>query len=179
MMYTQPLLTGFRAASGANEAAKKTRMAGKFLEWLKNSAKYGVGAGPGETITPAMMALRYGPDVFFGGMAGMQTPGDVGDKVIAGLTDTAASVVGGIGLTGLTRRQGTMGAFTDMIGSTAGMYAGFPVADTLMRTKDSLSGGSGQTPYEKLDEKRRREIEQNILAQYGLAGYSPSLPRSL
>ena len=179
-MYTQPLLTGFRAASGASEAAKKTRMAGKFLEWLKNSARYGVGlADDVESNIPAMMALRFGPDVFFGTMAGMQTPGDLGDKLIAGITDTAASSLGGVALTGITRRKGTMGAVTDMIGSTAGMYAGFPITDTLMRTKDSLSGGTGQTPYEKLDEKRRREIEQNILAQYGLAGYTPSMPRSL
>ena len=176
MMY-QPLLTGLKAAAGAGKAGQKTRMAGGFMKWLKESAKHGVGAY--DNLGPASYALRYGPDVFFGGMAGLQTPGDAGDKIIAGLTDTASNVLGGIALTGLTRARGSLGAVTDMTGSVAGMYAGFPIADTLMRTKDSLTGGSGQTPYEKLDEQRRREIEQNILAQYGLAGYSPSMPRSL
>ena len=86
----------------------------------------------------------------------------------------AFSSLGGIGLTAAIgpKRLGQWRIASDFIGGTAGSFAGMAVGDNLMRAKDSLAGGKGQTPFERLSEKEREIYEQNLLAQYGLGGYN-------
>ena len=48
-----------------------------------------------------------------------------------------------------------------------GAYGSMPVADQLLRMKDSMSGGSGQSPYDKLSEQRTKEIENALLTRLG------------
>ena len=47
-------------------------------------AALGVGRSLFKGMGPADIALRLGPDAMFGVMEGAMTPGDLGDKIIAG-----------------------------------------------------------------------------------------------
>ena len=59
-----------------------------------------------------------------------------------------------------------------MMGSIGGDFAGMYTGDALLRAK-----GGGTTPWEKVqmegNEQMRQELEQQIMAQYGIAGYRP------
>ena len=119
---------------------------------------------------PADLAFRLAPDAAFGLMGAAMTPGDLGDKAIAGTTQ----FLGG-GLTGLAMGRGAraMGAsqrvadMVDMGGSIAGDMIGMQVGDGLMRIK-----GGGMTPWEKQaaeqDELYRAQVMQELQQQFGL-----------
>ena len=63
-------------------------------------------------------------------------------------------------------------AEADMGGSIAGDFVGMYGGDALLRAK-----GGGMSPWEKMqmegNEQMRQEMEQQIMAQYGIAGYRP------
>ena len=163
-----------RTLPAVAKAGSKSRMAGdglkKLLQFLKNSAKFGV-TGSTDNIARTELAkqaaARFVPDVIGGAIVGAATPGDLGDKFIAGTTDALAGAIGGVGLSGIARRPGMLGLGLDMGGSMAGAYAGMPISDQILRMKDSLQGGEGLSPYEKLDAQRRAEIEQALLTKLG------------
>ena len=122
--------------------------------------------------TPGDIGLRVGPDIAFGIMGGAMTPGDLGDKIIAGGAQAAGGLVGGIGAGGIAKKLGAPNAgvlLADQVGSIAGDFASIPVADAAMRIK-----GGGTTPYEKqaaqADAAYRQQIEQELMAKYGLGG---------
>ena len=139
---------------------------------LKNTGKFlinNMGQSSGE------IALRVVPDIGFGVLAATQTPGDLGDKLIAGSTQALGGVIGGAAAGGAIRKLGGGQAIqnlADMGGSVAGDFAGMAVGDNLSRGKDILMGGSGQTPYERMGRREQQayaiELEKQILAQYGL-----------
>ena len=171
-------LKGFGATAaakmGATAIAKKggMRMAG---DALKNSGKFllnNMGANKSE------VAFRLGPDLAFGGLTALTTPGDLGDKIIAGGTQAAGGILGGVGAGGLAKNMGVGQSgqlLADMAGSFAGDYVGMYTGDALMRAK-----GGGMTPYERLaaegDMQRQREIEERLMQVYGLAGHRPLDP---
>lgn len=162
------------AITKAATVAGKNRMAGsawqKFLQWAKNTAQFGatgsLGAMDNKELTKAL-ALRFVPDAIGGTIVGATTPGDLGDKIIAGTTDALGGAIGGIGLSGATRLKGNLGIAADMAGSLTGAYGSMPVSEQLLRMKDSMSGGKGQSPYEKLNEENRIAIEQALLTRLG------------
>ena len=148
------------------------RLAGSAL---KNTGKFlvqNMGNNAGE------IALRVVPDVGFGVLAAAQTPGDFGDKLIAGGSQALGGVLGGVGTVGALRRvpgladKGALLNLADMAGSIGGDFAGMAVGDNLMRGKDMVMGGAGQTPWERMSTQQQAEyakqLEQQILAQYGL-----------
>ena len=145
------------------------RMAGNAL---KNTGKFlisNLGADKGE------IALRVVPDLGFGMLAAVQTPGDLGDKLIAGGTQAAGGILGGVGAAGAVRKLGGGQAIqnlADMGGSVAGDFAGMAVGDNLSRGKDLLMGGTGQTAWERMGAAEQQafaqDLENQILAQYGL-----------
>lgn len=162
--------TATRLLTGAGQTSRKSRMAGDFLNWLKNSVKFGVTGSTdhlGKKELAKALGIRFVPDAIGGAIVGATTPGDLGDKVIAGTTDALAGAIGGVGLSGATRLKGTLGIAADIAGSMGGAYGSMPVADQLLRMKDSMSGGSGQSPYEKLNEQRTKEIENALLTRLG------------
>ena len=114
----------------------------------------------------------FGFDLLFGGLAAAQTPGDLGDKLIAGGTQAVGGALGGVGLTALTGAKGGTGLLLDMAGSVGGDFAGMAVGDQLLRGKDMLGGGKGQTPYEKMStaeqEKFAAALRNQILTEYGI-----------
>ena len=145
------------------------RMAMQALKGSGHFLKSNMGANAGE------VALRVVPDIGFGVMAGMQTPGDLGDKLIAGGTQAAGGILGGVGAAGAIRKMGGGQAIqnlADMGGSVAGDFAGMAVGDNLSRGKDVLMGGKGQTAWERMGEQEQaayaEELKGQILAQYGL-----------
>ena len=115
------------------------------------------------------LIYRLAPDAFFGVVGGAMTPGDLGDKVIAGGTQ----FIGG-GLTGIAAGRGAralnMGTraadMADMIGSVGGDFLGMAVGDQILRVK-----GGGMTPMEQQmmeqDALYRAQLEQEFLQKYG------------
>lgn len=143
----------------AFDAIKK---GGKFL--LSNA-----GSNKGE------IALRLVPDIGFGVLAGVQTPGDIGDKIIAGTASAVGGSLGGIATAGALRGMRMPGAVQnlgDLAGSFAGDYAGMMVSDTVQRGKDRLMGGQGLTAWERMGAEQQaqyaQQLENQILAQYGI-----------
>ena len=108
--------------------------------------------------------MRIGMDGLMGAAVGMQQPGDLGDKVIAGLTDATLGSVGGLALGRLGGKNATARNMLDMAGSLGGAYAAFPVSETLLRVK-----GGGMSPYDKLQLEQnaalRAQVEQDVLNQ--------------
>ena len=170
------LAAGAKAAGGfaAKKAAAKaafggaTRFAGKALETL---------IGKEMLANKGALAMRLAPDVFFGGLAAVQTPGDLGDKLIAGSTQAIGGGLGGLtaarGLKKVMPKAGE-GLLTavDFGGSIAGDYAGMAAGDALMRGKDLVMGGKGLNPYERMgneqQEAYRQQIERDTLMKLGL-----------
>ena len=146
----------------------KARFAGQALKRLKTAISGDPTKDPGLTDYVA----RFGFDALFGGLAAAQTPGDLGDKLIAGGTQALGGALGGVGLVAATGAKGTTGLMLDMAGSVGGDFAGMAVGDQLMRGKDALSGGSGQTPYERMStaeqKKFAEQLRNQILTEYGL-----------
>ena len=132
----------------------------KAVQWLTK------GIGPGE------MALRVVPDIGFGIMAAAQTPGDVGDKLIAGGTQTLGGITGGLLGGKLGGSNQILSNMLDMGGSVAGDFAGMAIGDNAQRIKDKMMGGEGLTPWERMGAEQQaqyaQELEQQILRQYGL-----------
>ena len=161
---------GFAAKKGAAKAAfgGAKRFAGKAMETL---------IGKEMLANKGALVGRLAPDVFFGGLAAVQTPGDLGDKLIAGGTQA----IGG-GLGGLTAARGLKkvmpgageGLLTavDFGGSIAGDYAGMATGDMMMRGKDRVMGGEGLNPYERMGAQQQAEykaqIERDMMMKLGL-----------
>lgn len=141
-------------------AGKALEAGPKAVQWLTK------GIGPGE------MALRVVPDIGFGVMAAAQTPGDFGDKLIAGGTQTLGGITGGLLGGKLGGNNQILSNMLDMGGSVAGDFAGMAVGDNAQRLKDKMMGGEGLTPWERMGAEQQaqyaQELEQQILRQYGL-----------
>ena len=174
-----------KAATGVGSAMKAgsmipgvlgstgTRMAG---QGLANAAfKGGIGKTLFGEMSKGQIASRLAPDAIFGGLAALQTPGDIGDKLVAG---GASALGGGLGGLALSRAAGARGLgegvqlAADFGGSILGDMGGMAVGDTIMRGKDKLMGGAGQTPYERMSSEQQAQfadqIRQQTLAGAGL-----------
>ena len=150
--------------SAALKGLAQRRMAGQAL------TNY-MGGSP----TLANIGQNFGLDAAFGVMQGMNTPGDLGDKIIAGTTSAVGGGLGGIAAT--TMIPGGMGKLrwlTEIGGGYAGDMAGQAVGDVAMRIKSK----DGMTPWERLqsegDAQYRAQLERETLAKYGLGGYQPT-----
>ena len=130
--------------------------------------KSGLGKALFGNMTKTGIAGRLAPDAFFGGMAAIQTPGDIVDKAIAGGTQFAAGGLGGLGTARLAKGLG-MGEgaqnIADLMGSYGGDMIGFPVGDALQRGKDKVMGGEGRTAYERMSDEQQREFAEQIRQQ--------------
>ena len=117
----------------------KTKMAGKAVDLLQKFFKPALANDKG-LITANSVIGRFAPDVAFGTLAAVQTPGDAFDKGTAFLSSSLGGGLGGATLTGLTR--GKLGAAGELVGGLGGdfqpdgrrcCYGG----------KDRLMGGEG------------------------------------
>ncbi len=126
----------------------------------------------------AEWGMRVAPDAIFGTMAGAMTPGDLGDKLIAGGAATAGGAFGGLALRGAVggiapgiMRNTVADISSEMVGGIGGDMMAQGVADNILRIK-----GGGTTPYEKMANDQQKQLEQQILQQYlsGKGGYPMS-----
>ena len=153
------------------QIAKK--MAGEALG-LGGRLKAAITGDAKKKIELMDLAGTFGFDILFGAMSAAQTPGDIGDKLIAGGAQAIGGGLGGVGLTAAIgpQRLGKYRLLSDMAGSVGGDFAGMAVGDNLMRGKDMLSGGQGQTPWEKMSTQQQEEygkmLRQQILTEYGI-----------
>ena len=135
------------------------RFAGDALKYLFK------GMGKGE------IAMRIAPDLMFGGIEAAMTPGDIGDKLIAGTGSAVGGSLGGIAL-GKLGGPGALGTVLDMAGSIGGDMVGRSASDLVLRGKDKISGGQGLTPYEKMSQEQQLEMlkagRTQTLAELGL-----------
>ena len=168
-------LVGLGAAKGAasqlvipglTTAMKGTgaRMAG---QGLANAAfKGGLGKAIFGEMGKGQIAARLAPDLMFGGLAAATTPGDIGDKLIAGSASAVGGGLGGIALGRAAQKYGdTASMVADMAGSIGGDYAGMMVGDTLQRGKDRVMGGTGQTAYERMSAQQQAQFAEQIRRQ--------------
>ena len=169
---------------GKGALGGKAGMAALKANGLRGAALKGIAGRrmAGQALTNYMggkptigsLGQNFGLDLAFGAMQGAATPGDLGDKLIAGTTSAVGGGLGGIAAT--TMIPGGMGKFrwlTEIGGGYAGDMAGQAVGDTLLRAK-----GGGTTPWEKVqaegDTAYRAQLEREILAKYGIGGYQPT-----
>jgi hypothetical protein len=132
--------------------------------------------GTNQYMGKGELTLRLLPDILFGGLEGAMTPGDIGDKLIAGTSTALGGSLGGLGLGRLGGTNQVLGTGLDIGGSILGDFAGRAVGDQIQRGKDKVAGGKGLTAYERLNEKDREKLEQliredqtgRILAELGL-----------
>ena len=157
---TQLVIPGLTAAANGTGA----RMAG---QGLANAAfKGGLGKAIFGEMGKGQIAARLAPDVMFGGLAAVTTPGDIGDKLIAGGASAIGGGLGGLALGRAAQRYGdTASMMADMAGSIGGDYAGMMVGDTLQRGKDRIMGGAGQTAYERMSAKEQEQFAEQIRRQ--------------
>jgi hypothetical protein len=134
-------------------------------------AALGLGKSLFKGMGPADIALRLGPDAMFGVMEGAMTPGDLGDKIIAGTGSAVGGAMGGLAL-GKLGGNSPLGAMLDMGGSIGGDMLGRAASEQILRGKDRISGGEGLSPYEKMGQQQQMEMMQagkvQALAELGL-----------
>ena len=117
------------------------------------------------------LALRLGQDALGGLMAAAYTPGDLGDKLIAGTASTIGGAAGGLAL-GRLGGSGLVGTGLDMAGSIGGDILASRVGEEVMKGKSYLQGEGYMNPYEKLNAEQQQAlaaaIQKDVLRQYGL-----------
>ena len=117
------------------------------------------------------LALRLGQDALGGLMAAAYTPGDLGDKLIAGTASTIGGAAGGLAL-GKLGGSGLIGTGLDMAGSIGGDILASRVGEEVMKGKSYLQGEGYMNPYEKLNAEQQQAlaeaIQKDVLRQYGL-----------
>jgi hypothetical protein len=156
-------------------ASQSPRMAAQAL--ANPAFTKGIGKALFGTMDKGQIIGRLAPDAFFGGVAALQTPGDIGDKLIAGTTSAVGGGLGGLALGRATQRFGDgVSLAADFGGSMLGDMGGMAVGDGLQRGKDSLMGGSGQTAYERMSAEQQAQFAEEIRRQtLGAAGLVPGV----
>lgn len=153
------------------------RFAGQALKKFPQLAKFLT-----KGVSADQLKVRLGYDAIGGLTAAAMTPGDLGDKVIAGVSDTALSSVGGLAAGRLGGSNEVVGNLLDMGGSMAGSMASMPVSDNAIRLKDKLSGGTGETQWEKMSREQealmRAEMEKEIISKLLNKGGDPFLAQN-
>ena len=122
----------------------------------------------GMPLTKQEILASAAPDLFFGGVAALQTEGDIIDKAIAGTGAAAGGALGGIGARGVFGPKSNLGIIaSEMGGSMVGDMVGYGAADNIIRMK-----GGGMTPAEKRmqegDDQYRDQLLAELKQQYGL-----------
>lgn len=156
-MLAKTLSTGGRFAGNALKSLFKVPGTNKYM-------------GTGELLFRGM------PEGVFAVTEMALTPGDIGDKLIAGASTGIGGFTGGLALGRLGGKNMLLSQALDMAGSIGGDMGGRMVGDQLQRGKDKLAGGQGLTAYERLGEEDRKKLEQliredqtgRILAELGL-----------
>ena len=130
-------------------------------------------------ISKGELAARLGMDALGGAMAAAYTPGDIGDKAIAGIASTLGGAGGGLVATRLGSKvspqlaSGLGGIALDYAGSIGGDIGLSRLGEEVMKGKSYVMGEGYLSPFEKMgadqQAQMRAALEQDILRQYGIA----------
>ena len=152
------------------------RFAGSLLKKLgPNFAKAFPKAIDGVPLPGRGIIGSVVPDVAFGAMSGMMTPGDLGDKLLAGTTDAVIGAGMTAGLRGAAGLGPTskLGTAIEWGGGMASGMVSMPATDAMLRIK-----GGGESPYDKLQKEQyegmREQIKQELYEQM-LSGRRPGM----
>ena len=102
-------------------------------------------------LTDQELLGRLAPDLGFAAINMAMTPGNIGEKATAGVTDFTLSGLAGLGAGSAARKLGAskgMSGYIDMGTSMAGAYGAYPVSAAITRGVDKAMGGPGLTSYE-------------------------------
>ena len=165
-----------KGKAAATVAKAGTRMAGAaddslgILSKIKRglTSKEGFLDNYGRPISQDL-GMALAPDLMFGGLTALMTPGDLADKAIAGAGTAIGGAAGGITARGVLGPKSGLGILAaELGGGMAGDAVGMAATDAILRAK-----GGGMTPYEKQAAGANKEYEQQlraqIMAEYGLA----------
>ena len=118
------------------------------------------------------MFVRLGTDALGGLMAAAYTPGDLGDKLIAGSAATIGGAAGGLALGKLGGKNQLAAVGLDMAGSIGGDMLLSRIGEEVMKGKSYMQGEGYMSPYEKLGAEQQQAlaaaIQQDMLRQYGM-----------
>jgi hypothetical protein len=118
------------------------------------------------------MFVRLGTDALGGLMAAAYTPGDLGDKLIAGGAATIGGAAGGLALGKLGGKNQLAAVGLDMAGSIGGDMLLSRMGEEVMKGKSYMQGEGYMSPYEKLGAEQQQAlaaaIQKDVLRQYGL-----------
>ena len=108
------------------------------------------------------------PDLFFGGMAALQTEGDWMDKGIAGLASAGGGLAGSTGIRGVFGPKSQLGIMAaEMGGGMIGDQMGYGIGENIIRAKNG-----GMTPaeqkYSAQDDQYRQQLIAELQSGYGL-----------
>ena len=153
-------------SGGARMAGTRLATAGAQAAQVNPAFTSGIGKAVFGNMDKGQIAMRLAPDLMFGGVAMATTPGDIGDRLIAGSTQAVGGGLGGLALGRAAGRFGnTAATMADMAGSIGGDVIGMQTGDAIMRGKDSLLGGKGETPFERMGAEQQAQLEAQIRAQ--------------
>jgi len=166
------LVFGAKGVKGA-QAAQAAARGLKYRQMAGNALMDYMGNDPNMNML-TKVGVNFGPDIFFGGVQGAMTPGDLGDKLIAGVSTGVGGALGGVGaVSALGKYKNNQGLrmMAEFGGGYGGDMLGQMGGDIALRAK-----GGGTTPWEKLqqssDQEYRAMVEREMLAQYGVGGYN-------
>ncbi len=134
-------------------------------------AALGLGKSLFKGMGPTEIIGRLAPDALFGVIEGASTPGDLGDKIIAGSGSAIGGAMGGLAL-GKLGGNTPAGFLLDMGGSIGGDMVGRMASDQALRGKEEIRAGEARTPFEKISDIQMAELVQSgkmqALAELGL-----------
>ncbi len=108
------------------------------------------------------LGMAIAPDLMFGGLTMAMTPGDLGDKTLAGLGTAVGGAGGGLVTRGLLGPKSNLGIMmSELGGGLAGDMVGMGVANSMIRAKNG-----GVTPMEQQGEQQMEELRQQIINDY-------------
>ena len=148
----------------------KARIAGQIFNAIKGAGKGTYNALGLNKMSAGDKLMRFGMDGGYAILGAANTPGDIGDKVIAGLGDFGLSAgTGLVAAAPFKKHPGTANAM-DMIGSAVGWQVGQPAIEGTMRVKDKLVGGEGLSAYERAGIEYDTQLKAQVIAELDAAG---------
>ena len=148
----------------------KGRLAGQIFRALKGAGK-GTNKLLGlDRMTTGDKLMRFGMDGVYSVMGAAATPGDIGDKVIAGVGDFALSAGSGLVAGAPLKNHPGAANIADNLGSVVGWQLGQPAIEGTMRLKDKLTGGEGLSAYDKANIAYEEQLRAQVIAELDAAG---------
>ena len=148
----------------------RARLAGSIFNAAKGLGGKGLRLLGIDKMGKREAAMRFGMDGAFATMGAISTPGDLGDKLIAGGGDFLTSAGTGLVAAAPFRGNPDVANIADGVGSMVGWQLGQPVIEGTMRAKDKMMGGEGLSAYDRANIEYEQQLTKQILMDLDAAG---------